>query len=151
MKRIIPIVILLLAVGGYFAWSRIKAEDETVMRLSGNIEFKKVDIAFKTAGKLIELNVDEGANVTRGQVIGRLDREQMSRIRDRDSASVLSAESQLLQLQTGIRYQKEMMAAEVALRESELRQSKAKLQELLDGARPQELAQARSALAGRAS
>jgi HlyD family secretion protein len=147
MKRVIPIVVLLSAVGGYFAWSRMKAEDEGLLKLSGNIEFKKVDIAFKTAGKLVELNVDEGANVTKGMVIARLDREQMARIRERDSAVVQSAESQLLQLQTGIRYQKELTAGELALRESELRQAKAKLQELLDGTRPQELAQARSALA----
>ena len=106
MKRIIPIVLLLAAVGGYLAWSRLKAGDDGLLRLSGNIEFKKVDIAFKTAGKLLELYVDEGANVTKGQVIARLDREQMSRMRDRDSATVLSAESQLSQLQTGIRYQK---------------------------------------------
>ncbi len=146
MKRIIPVVILLLAVGGYFAWSRMKVDDEGVLRLSGNIEFKKVDIAFKTAGKLVELAVDEGANVTQGKLIARLDHEQMSRMRERDSATVLSAESQLLQLQTGIRYQKEMTKGETALRESEMRQAKAKLQELLDGARPQELSQARSAL-----
>ena len=146
MKRIIPIVLLLAAVGGYLAWSRLKADDEGLLKLSGNIEFKKVDIAFKTAGKLLELNVDEGATVTKGLVIARLDREQMSRMRERDSATVLSAESQLLQLQTGIRYQKEMTAGELALRQSELRQAKAKLQELLDGARPQELAQARSSL-----
>lgn len=146
MKRLIPVVILLLAVGGYFAWSRMKVDDEGVLRLSGNIEFKKVDIAFKTAGKLIELAVDEGANVTKGKIIARLDHEQMTRMRERDSATVLSAESQLLQLQTGIRYQKEMTKGETALRESEMRQAKAKLQELLDGARPQELSQARSAL-----
>lgn len=146
MKRIIPIILLLATVGGYLAWSRLKAGDEGLLKLSGNIEFKKVDIAFKTAGKLLELYVDEGANVTKGLVIARLDREQMSRMRERDSATVLSAESQLLQLQTGIRYQKEMTAGELALRASELRQAKAKLQELLDGARPQELAQARSSL-----
>lgn len=146
MKRIIPILILLAAVGGYFAWSRMKTGDDGLLRLSGNIEFKKVDIAFKAAGKLLELTVDEGASVTKGTVIARLDREQVSRIRERDSAAVLSAESQLLQLQTGIRYQKEMTKAELALRASELRQAQAKLQELLDGARPQELAQAKSAL-----
>ncbi len=146
MKKIIPIVLLLVAVGGYFTWSRMKAGDEGVLKLSGNIEFKKVDIAFKTAGKLVQLNVDEGANVTKGMVIARLDREQMSRMRERDSATVLSAESQLVQLQTGIRYQQEMTAGELALRQSELRQAKAKLQELLDGARPQELSQSRSAL-----
>ena len=114
--------------------------------MSGNIEFKKVDIAFKTAGKLVELTVDEGANVTKDMMIARLDREQMTRMRERDAATVDSAESQLVQMQTAIRYQKEMTAGETAVRESELRQAKAKLQELLDGTRPQELAQARSAV-----
>ena len=127
MKRIVPVVLLMLAVGGYFAWSRMRGGDENVLKLSGNIEFKKVDIAFKTAGKLIELNVDEGGNVSRGMVIAKLDREQMSRIRERDSATVQSAESQLVQLQTGIRFQKELTAGETALRESELRQAKAKI------------------------
>ncbi len=146
MKRIIPILVLLAAVAGYFWWNRTHAEDPDSIRLSGNIEFKKVDIAFKTAGKLVELTVDEGANVTKDMMIARLDREQMTRMRERDAATVDSAESQLVQMQTAIRYQKEMTAGETAVRESELRQAKAKLQELLDGTRPQELAQARSAV-----
>ncbi|MBY0502636.1 MAG: HlyD family efflux transporter periplasmic adaptor subunit [Bryobacteraceae bacterium] len=146
MKRILPVLILLAAAGGYYAWSRIRTEDDGLLRLSGNIEFKKVDIAFKTAGKLAELNVEEGATVEQGKLLARLDREQISRMRERDSATIQSAESQYLQLQTTIRYQKEVTASETTVRESELRQAKAKLQELLDGARPQELAQARSAL-----
>ncbi len=146
MKRVIPILVLLAAVAGYFWWNRTHAEDPDSIRLSGNIEFKKVDIAFKTAGKLVELTVDEGANVTKDMMIARLDREQMTRMRERDAATVDSAESQLVQMQTAIRYQKEMTAGETSVRESELRQAKAKLQELLDGARPQELAQARSAV-----
>lgn len=146
MKRIIPILVLLAVVAGYFWWNRTHAEDPDSIRLSGNIEFKKVDIAFKTAGKLVELTVDEGANVTKDMMIARLDREQMTRMRERDAATVDSAESQLVQMQTAIRYQKEMTAGETAVRESELRQAKAKLQELLDGTRPQELSQARSAV-----
>ena len=63
MKRIIPVRIILLAAGGYFAWSRMKVDDDGLLRLSGNIEFQNGDIAFKPAGRLIELNVDEGASV----------------------------------------------------------------------------------------
>ena len=55
-------------------------------------------------------------------VIARLDREQMSRMRERDSATVQSAESQLRQLQTGIRYQKEMTAGENVMVGSQARQ-----------------------------
>jgi HlyD family secretion protein len=146
MKRVLPILILLAAVGGYFAWQHFQNQDDGFLRFSGNIEFKKVDLAFKVAGKLIELNADEGGNVTKGSLLARLDREQMTRMRERDSATVTAAESQLLQLQTGIRFQKEMTQSETQLRQSEVRQAKAKLQELVDGTRPQDLAQARAAL-----
>ena len=146
MKRILPIVVVVAAIGGYFFWSRMHVEDDSILRLSGNIEFRKIDISFKTAGKLLELAVDEGANVKQGMLLARLDHEQMSRMRTRDSSSVDVAQSNLVQLRTGIEFQQASVASEIALRQAELRQAKAKLQELLDGARPQEVAQARAAL-----
>jgi HlyD family secretion protein len=144
MKRLLPVLLLLIAAGAYFAWTRFKAVDDNILLLSGNIEFRKIDIAFKTAGKLAELNVEEGADVKSGQILGRLDREQITRVRLRDSSSVDVAQSNLLQLQTAIQYQKTTLESELKLRDAELRQAKAKLQELLDGARPQEVAQVRA-------
>ncbi len=146
MKRLLPILILVAAVGGYIAWTRLKVVDDNILRLSGNIEFRKIDIAFKTAGKLMELAVDEGANVKQGQLLARLDREQMTRTRLRDSFSIEVAQSNLLQLRTAIQYQKTTLEAETNLRQAELRQTRSKLQELLDGARPHEVEQSRAQL-----
>ena len=146
MKRLLPIVIVIVAAGGYFAWSRLNVVDENTLHLSGNIEFRKIDIAFKTAGKLLELTVEEGANVKQGQLLASLDREQMTRMRLRDSSSIDVAQSNLLQLRTAIQYQKATLEAETNLRQAELRQARAKLQELLDGARPQEIEQSRAQL-----
>ena len=146
MKRLLPIVIVVVAAGGYFAWSRLNVVDENTLHLSGNIEFRKIDIAFKTAGKLLELTVEEGANVKQGQLLASLDREQMTRMRLRDSSSIDVAQSNLLQLRTAIQYQKATLEAETNLRQAELRQARAKLQELLDGARPQEIEQSRAQL-----
>ncbi len=144
--KILAAVIALAAVGGYFAWSRMRGQDEDVLRLSGNIEFRKVDVAFKTAGRLVELWTDEGASVTKGMKLARLDAEQIQRFKERDAAGVAMAESQLEQIQTAILYQREAMASEAAVRESEIRQARAKLRELEEGARPQEIEQARSAV-----
>lgn len=144
MKKLLPILLIVLAAGGYFAWSRAHVVDDNVLHLSGNIEFRKIDIAFKTAGKLQELAVDEGSNVKLGQLLARLDREQMNRMRTRDSATIDVAQSNLKQLRTAIQYQQTTLASELNLRQAEVRQAKAKLQELLDGARPQEIAQARA-------
>ena len=144
MKKLLPIFLIVIAVGGYFAWSRARVVDDNVLHLSGNIEFRKIDIAFKTAGKLLELTVDEGSNVKLGQLLASLDREQMNRMRTRDSSTIDVAQSNLQQLLTAIQYQQTTLASELNLRQAELRQAKAKLQELLDGARPQEVAQARA-------
>ena len=144
MKKLLPIFLIVVAVGGYFAWSRARVVDDNVLHLSGNIEFRKIDIAFKTAGKLLELTVDEGSNVKLGQLLASLDREQMNRMRTRDSSTIDVAQSNLQQLLTAIQYQQTTLASELNLRQAELRQAKAKLQELLDGARPQEVAQARA-------
>ena len=146
MKRLLPIVIVVVAAGGYFAWNRPNVVDKNTLHLSGNIEFRKIDIAFKSAGKLLELTVEEGANVKQGQLLASLDREQMTRMRLRDSSSIDVAQSNLLQLRTAIQYQKATLEAETNLRQAELRQARAKLQELLDGARPQEIEQSRAQL-----
>jgi HlyD family secretion protein len=144
MKRGIALVLVLAAGVGYFLWRRTQVEDANVLRLSGNIEFRKVDIAFKIAGKLAELSVEEGADVQRGQMLARLERETMTRMRERDQAGVAIAESNLKQMRTAIEFQRRTLEAETKLREAELRQARAKLQELSDGARPQEIAQARA-------
>lgn len=144
MKRVLPLLLLVAAGAGYFAWTRLNKADENTLHLSGNIEFRKFEMSFKTAGKLAELAVDEGGNVKVNQLLARLDRVQIDRIRDRDSAGVAVAESNLQQLRTAIEYQQSTLASEMSVREAELRQAKAKLQELLDGARPQEIAQARA-------
>jgi HlyD family secretion protein len=144
MKKLLPVLVILIAAAGYFAWSRAHVVDDNVLHLSGNIEFRKIDIAFKTAGKLAELTVDEGADVNLGQLLASLDREQMNRMRTRDSSTIDVAQSNLQQLRTAIQYQQTTLESEINLRNAEVRQAKAKLQELLDGARPQEVAQARA-------
>jgi HlyD family secretion protein len=144
MKKLLPVLVILIAAAGYFAWSRSHVVDDNVLHLSGNIEFRKIDIAFKTAGKLLELKVEEGASVKLGQLLASLDREQMQRMRTRDSSTIDVAQSNLQQLRTAIQYQQTTLESEINLRNAEVRQAKAKLQELLDGARPQEVAQARA-------
>ena len=60
-----------------------------------NIELTEVNIAFKTPGRLVERTVDEGDTVKKGQVIARLDRDQLLAQRDRETAGLNSAISQL--------------------------------------------------------
>src|SRR5260370_30737713 len=71
----------------------------------------------------------------------------MERQRDRDQAGVTAAESQLQQMRTSIQWQRETLENDIALRQAEIRSAQAHLDELLAGSRPQEIQQARAAVA----
>jgi HlyD family secretion protein len=150
-RRILLIVILLLVLGGVAAgvlksgW--FNRGNDNRLAVSGNLELTQVDISFKVPGKLVELNVDEGSWVKKGMVIARIDREQVERQHNRDEAGVNSAESQLAQGQTSVQWQRQTLESDIALRRAELRAAQAQLDQLLAGSRPQEIQQARAAVA----
>jgi len=76
MKRVIPVVLLLIAAGvtAYFypEWfqSRVAVSE---MKLSGNIEAHESLVAFKVPGRIVDLPVEEGQTVKAGQLLARLD------------------------------------------------------------------------------
>jgi len=147
MKKIlIPIVLLAAAGAAVYALRGGGKAPEDRLVVSGNIELTEVDIAFKTAGRLIERTVNEGDSVQKGQVIARLDRDQLVAQRERESASVLSNETQLAQAQTAVELQRATLAADIETRRGDLAAAEARLAELKNGSRPQEKADAHAAV-----
>jgi membrane fusion protein YbhG len=150
MKRGILVILILVVIIGAVAgilWSGLLGrKHDNRLALSGNIELTQVDISFKVPGKLVELNVKEGSVVKKGDVIARIDRVQVEQQRTRDEASVLAARSQYQQLLTAIQWQRATVESDVALRKADIRAARAKLAELLAGARPQEIQQARASV-----
>ena len=143
---IIPVILVALAVGGMFVYrGRTKVPANRIL-ISGNIEMTDVNIAFKTAGKLVERTVDEGDGVKKGQVLARLDRDQLLRQREREEAGLKSAESQRAQALTAVSWQRESLAADIEQRRADLGSQEARLAELKNGARPQEKLDARAAV-----
>src|ERR1700736_70297 len=117
-KWLIVILLVVVAAGAGVLYSRRGAsrDAENHVVISGNIELTEVNIAFKTAGRLIERNVDEGDAVKKGQILARLDRDQLLAQRAREAAGLASAESQLTQAQTAVELQRESLAADVETR-----------------------------------
>jgi HlyD family secretion protein len=146
-KRLIPVLILALAAAAWFGYRALRPQENGGIRISGNIELSQVDIAFKTPGRLVERAVDEGDPVQKGQVVARLDRDQLQRQREAQSAALAAAEAQLAQARTALRWQSEMLAADLASRRAEVNVSQARLEELRNGSRPQELKEAAAAMA----
>ena len=147
-KLLIPIVLLLAAVA-ILAPRAVKwfsGGNSKEIRLSGNLEMTQVNIAFKISGKMIERTVNEGDVVKRGQVIARLDREQLERQKEREQATLAGAQSTVTQLLTLVQWQGETLAGDGDLRKAELALAEARLKELLAGARSQEKQQAQAAV-----
>ncbi|MBI3990018.1 MAG: efflux RND transporter periplasmic adaptor subunit [candidate division NC10 bacterium] len=136
----------LLAIGGLWVVKGLKQSSHYTILLSGNIELTEVNIAFKTSGQLVELNVEEGDPVKKGMVVARLDQDRLLRERDRALAAIASARSRLAQLQTDIEHQRETVAGQIQQRQAELNQAEAYLKELLAGSRTQEIQEARAAV-----
>ncbi|QOY86550.1 HlyD family efflux transporter periplasmic adaptor subunit [Paludibaculum fermentans] len=147
-KKVIIPVILVVAAGGALAWRATHpGEDPNVIRISGNIELTQVDLSFKMPGRMVELNVDEGDTVKPGQVVARTDTNELKQQLNREMAGVDSAQSALTQLHTSIQFQKASIEGDVALKRADLAAAEARLQEMLNGSRPQELESARAAMA----
>lgn len=147
MKKILPIILLLAAIGGGIWWWRdAHAADGNRILVSGNLELTLVDMSFQVAGRMTELNVREGDWVKKNDIIARLDPMQFQQQRLRDQAAVVSAEWNYRQGMTSIAFQKSTLESDVAARRSQVNEAQAKLDQLLNGSRKQDIQQAASAV-----
>lgn len=73
------------------------------LRVSGHVEATEVQVAAEVAGRLVELRVDEGDRVKRGDVIARLDTRDTELQLERARADRQAADAQLRLLQAGSR------------------------------------------------
>jgi HlyD family secretion protein len=148
MKKRIVIILLVVALGvtGYLWSTGAFARKGNSILVSGNLELTQVDLSFKTAGKLVERRVDEGNWVKQGDLIARLDPVEIQRTNVRDKALVVGAKSNYDQLVTSIEFQKATLESDIAARVAELDVAQAKLDELLNGSRKQEIQQSEAAV-----
>jgi HlyD family secretion protein len=149
MKKLFLILLLVAAAGaGYYYWSTGQfGNTGNRIQVSGNLELTRVDLAFKVAGRLTELNVREGDWVKKGDVIARLDAATLNQTLQRDQASIASAQSNYQQLETSIAYQKATIESDIAARVADLQTAQAHLDELLAGSRLPEILQSQAAVA----
>jgi HlyD family secretion protein len=109
MKRVIPIVILLVAAiaAAVYFYPQLtkKPAPANQLTLSGNIEAHESLISFKVQGRIVELPIEEGQQVEQGALLARLedaDFKQKVRI---DEAGVAVRESDLALTLAGTREQ----------------------------------------------
>ncbi len=145
-RTILIIAVAAIAIAGTLAF-RHRGEPDDRIRISGNIELTQVNIAFKVSGRLVERAVDEGDAVHKGQIVARLDRDQLMRQRDREDAALVEARSQLAQADTTVQWTRESQVTDLEQRRADLTQMESRLQQLKAGSRPQEIQESNAAVA----
>lgn len=130
MKRIIPVIILIVALGGGYWWfTRSQAtasEAPTALVGSGAIEAETVAITAELGGRIIELKVDEGDEVTAGQVLVELDKSNLLAQKAQLEATLATAQANLELVSAPARAE-DIAAAQAQLRQAEAGRAGARL------------------------
>jgi HlyD family secretion protein len=147
-KRIIPFValIIVLVAMAYFRLDQAQNGPSSSIFLSGNIELRTVNLAFKVPGKLVELAVEEGDTVSEGMTLAALDPELLQRQRDQAEAGLAASQSRRRELEASLVYQISRTEAQIEQQNAEMKQAQAQLNQLLSGSRDQEIEEGRASL-----
>jgi HlyD family secretion protein len=97
-KLLIPILLIVLGAGVYFGYKRFLAPaplPSNVLTMTGRIEGDDAAIAAKAPGRILELLVREGDEVHAGDLLARLDDEQI-RAREQQAQSAVDQADALL-------------------------------------------------------
>jgi HlyD family secretion protein len=89
---IVAAIVLIAAVSWAVAQFRDGKINEKQIKVSGNIEGDDVRISFRVEGQIIELLTDEGEVIKRGDVVARLNTDELSKVKANAEAALKAAE-----------------------------------------------------------
>ena len=118
MRKKIRVILILafILVVLLSAWLYIRQKEtrqNKTIKVSGNIETTEVRLSFRTSGKIMELLTDEGRIVKKGEVVARLDTDELLRIKNEAEASLKAAEYNYKQARDDYRRAEELYQKKV--------------------------------------
>ncbi|BBC72190.1 secretion protein HlyD [Altererythrobacter sp. B11] len=127
-KRVIAgVAVAALAIAAYATsgFGLLAPDPNGPLQLYGNVDIRKVDLAFRTGGRIAAIAVEEGDEVAQGQPLASLDPAPTGARAAEADAAVAGARAQLAQLRNGSRAQDvasaraAVTAAEAAFRKTQ--------------------------------
>jgi HlyD family secretion protein len=92
----IALVLICIVAVGYFVFkTEEKIRHNKIIKVSGNIEAYDTRLSFRVQGQIEELLVDEGYVVKVGDIVAKLNTDELSKIQAEAAASLKAAEYQL--------------------------------------------------------
>ncbi len=147
-KRLLFIfLIIVVLVIGWLWYAAYQSSDKAqTIFVSGNIEVTTVDVAFKMAGKIEKLLVEEGDLVKEGQLIATLEHQDLLAQKAKAEATLEAAQSRLPVLLKNIAFQEQALQQEIAQAAAGVEAAQSRLRLLLSGSRLQEIQMAKAEL-----
>ncbi len=105
MKKVLPIILVLLVVTAVFAWLRFQtpASNGNMLTLFGNIDIREAQLTFNASEHVNQILVEEGEQVTKGQLLALLHQELFQAQVAQAQAQAEARRQQLIKLQAGSR------------------------------------------------
>lgn len=113
------VLFFLVCAALFLVWKiYMKINGNGTITLYGNVDIREVSMAFRQAGRLVTMHVEEGDSVTKGALLAELDDKPYQDALAMAEADVLRAEAERNKLKSGFRPQ-EVKAARDAVREAQ--------------------------------
>jgi len=138
----------ILAGAAFAGWSWWQARENSrdLIKASGRIEVTEVNLSSKVTGRVTALHVQEGSDVTVGQVIAELEGEELQAQLSQALAALASAEAKLAQARIAFRIEPTRVRTEIRRAEETLRAAEERLHLVEAGSRVQEIEEGRALL-----
>ncbi len=134
LKRVLPLIFVAVALIGLLTYSQLVTEPRKV---SGFIEADEIRVGSRVGGRVAEVLVDEGASVTQGQELVRLEPYDLRQLELEAVSTMAASQAELDRLTAGYQVQ------EVQQAEARHQQFAARLEALINGPRQEEINAAR--------
>ena len=106
-KGILAVILILLVGIGIYAYEQheaaVKKAAAQTLTLSGNVDVREVTLSFRESDRIKEILVEEGDTVEEGQVLARLDTDELNINLRKTKAQIAAQESTVEKLHNGTR------------------------------------------------
>lgn len=111
VKLILFVVIIVVAVIGFFLWNTLKKEaSDSKLVLYGNVDIRQVNLSFNITEHIHQMLVEEGERIEKGQLLASLEKSKLNAAVKSKTAQVKSQENVVARLEAGSRPQEIEMA-----------------------------------------
>ena len=117
-KAVLFLASCLLGLAAYLYHAFCQQDNQEELVLQGNVDVREVSLAFRQSDRILEMLAEEGDRVQKGQVVARLDTQELKLQLQRLNAEIAAQQSTVDKLHNGTRPE-EIRQAEGNLRQAQ--------------------------------